>query len=380
MPNAVQLDKLTTFRKLLHAFPEVSGQEFETQKRIIAFLKKETKATLSKVGNTGVLAIFKGKSKGPRVMLRCDIDALPISEINTFAHRSTIQGVSHKCGHDGHTSILLGLSIILSEQPIASGEVLLLFQPAEENGRGAQAVLNSTNFKNLDLDYAFALHNLPGFPNHEIVVKNNAFTANVKSIVLKMEGKTAHAAEPQNGINPSLAISEMFEFANRMSLNNPEDKNFFLITPVYNKLGSEKAFGVSAGSAEMHFTIRSWSAELMENKRAAIIRFTDEICKKHQLTYSLTWTEEFYANMNNSEAVDLIRKASNQLQLHTTEKESPFTWGEDFGLFTQKYKGAMFGLGSGTNTPALHNPDYDYPDHITVTGIQMFHSIIQQIL
>ena len=173
MLNDNIIKQLTTLRKLLHANPEISGEEFKTQKEIIRFLTQETDAKIQKVANTGVLVTFNGKVSGSTIMIRGDIDALPITEINDFEHRSTIKGVSHKCGHDGHTCILFGLAVLLSKQPITKGKVILLFQPAEENGMGAKAVLNDVVFKNITIDYTFALHNLPGYPLNEIVVKEN---------------------------------------------------------------------------------------------------------------------------------------------------------------------------------------------------------------
>lgn len=379
MLSTSQLDKLTQIRKTLHAHPEVSGQEFETQKRILRFLSDETKARTKKVGVTGVLAAFEGPLPGPTIMIRGDIDALPITEINTFEYKSLSKGVSHKCGHDGHTTILLGLAALLSEQEISHGKVHLLFQPAEENGMGAEAVLNDEEFKNKSIDYVFALHNLPGYKPSEIVVKENEFTGNVKSILLKMTGKTAHAAEPEKGFNPSMAISEILAFADRITYNEPTESDFFLMTPVYATLG-DLAYGISAGYGELHFTIRSWRTNLMAQRSDEIVAFMNETCKKHHLKGDVSWTQVFHSNINHPEAIDHIRKAAVHNSFQLTEREYPFKWGEDFGLFTQKYKGAMFGLGAGISTPALHNPDYDYPDEITKAGIRMFYTIINQIL
>lgn len=373
------LDKLTQIRRTFHANPEVSEHEFETQKRILAFLDEETNAIVSKVGKTGVLASFTSKETGPTIMIRGDIDALPIIETNTFDYKSKTEGVSHKCGHDGHTTILLGLAKVLTEEVITKGRVLLLFQPAEENGMGAEAVLNDTVFQQENIDYVFALHNLPAYTMHEIVVKENEFTGNVKSIILKMTGKTAHAAEPEQGHNPSMAISEILAFADKITLNKPEEADFFLMTPIYATLG-DLAYGISAGYGEVHFTIRSWDTDLMATQSEKIVQFMNETCAKYHLTPEISWTQVFHANLNHPEAVNFIRKAAEQNQLSLTERDYPFRWGEDFGLFTQKYKGAMFGLGSGVSTPALHNPDYDYPDEITETGIRMFNQIIKEIL
>jgi len=379
MLNPAELDKLTILRKTFHAHPEVSGSEFETQKRILTFLDGQSNAGVKKVGKTGVLVTFEGEEQGPTIMIRGDIDALPIAEINTFTHKSTSEGVSHKCGHDGHTTILLGLAKTLSNEPIAKGRVLLLFQPAEENGMGAEAVLNDDNFQKEKIDYVFALHNLPAFKAHQVVVKENEFTGNVKSIILKMTGKTAHAAEPEQEDNPSMAISKILAFADKITHNKPEEANFFLMTPIHATLG-DLAYGISAGYGEVHFTIRSWDTNLMFKRSEEIVAFMEENCAKYNLKSDISWTQVFHANNNHPEAVDFIRNAARKNNLSLNEREYPFRWGEDFGLFTQKYKGAMFGLGAGISIPALHNPDYDFPDEITETGIRMFHQIIQEIL
>nr|WP_299032102.1 amidohydrolase [uncultured Tenacibaculum sp.] len=370
---------LEKIRKELHQYPEISGDEYETQKKIKAFLAKNTSCTIVEVAQTGIIAIFEGEERGKTVMLRADIDALPIQEVNTFQHQSKNKGVSHKCGHDGHTTILLGVANLLTEKPLLKGKVVLLFQPSEENGRGAQSVLEDSSFKQLNIDYVFALHNLPGFATHEIVVKRETFTSNVKSVVITLEGKTAHAAEPEKGYNPANAIATILTFAEKESINAPESSDFILITPVYITMG-EKAYGISAGYGEVHFTLRSWGTKQIEEKKEKLEQLLNQLQLKYSLKIKTSWFEEFYSSINNEEAVSIIKKSAEKQNLSINEIKTPFKWGEDFGLFTQKYKGAMFGLGAGRNTPALHNPDYDFPDDITMTGVQLFYSIAKEVL
>lgn len=377
--NPTRIQQLTTIRKKLHANPEVAQTEFNTQKQIIEFLEKESNASFSKLANTGVLATFDSGKSGPTILIRGDIDALPIQEMNHFEHRSLIDGVSHKCGHDGHTTILLGLSALFSQKQIQKGKVLLLFQPAEENGMGAEACIKDPIFQAEKIDFVFALHNLPGYAKHEIVVRDQEFTGNVTSIIIQLDGKTAHAAEPEKGINPSLAIAEILQYAEKITLNEPADKHFFLVTPIHITMG-ELAYGISAGSGEIHFTIRSWSTQLMKEKNERFVQFLEETAKKQGLKLKIAWTQVFHANLNDPSANHFIRNAARKLNLPVTERAYPFKWGEDFGLFTQQFKGAMFGLGAGIDSPALHNPDYDFPDEITPTGIHLFYEIIQQIL
>jgi len=372
------LPDLKRIRKELHQNPELSQLEYNTANRIIKYLTNHSKATVSKVANTGVVATFDSGIEGKCILLRADIDALPIIETNEFEYKSNLHAVSHKCGHDGHTAIMLGVASLLSEHPIKNGKVVLLFQPAEENGMGAKAVLNDNLFQKLQFDFVYALHNIPGIKKNQIVIKENTFNANVKSMIIKLEGKTAHAAEPEKGHNPALALADILHYSEKETHNYPQENSFFLITPVHINMG-EIAYGISAGYAELHLTIRSWDLALFDEKCNGLENFVKHTCNTYGLKESISWTQVFYANKNNPSAIDILRKAAlaNKFEVH--EMSHSFKWGEDFGLFTQKYKGAMFGLGAGENTPALHNPDYDFPDDITATGIHQFFQIIQQI-
>jgi amidohydrolase len=306
------------------------------------------------------------------------MDALPIQESNSFGHGSTVSNVSHKCGHDGHTTILLGLARALTDLPLHKGRVILLWQPAEETGTGAMEMIRDKLISELSIDYVFALHNIPGYPFHRIILKNGLFTPQVKSLIIRLFGKTAHAAEPEHGHNPALTISKIIQFDTKITNNDPGKKDFFLATPVYMNLGSP-AYGTSAGYAEIHFTIRSWSPQLFEKQCDHLISFAEEQGRSANLKITISWVQEFYANQNDPEAVDLLRKASDTCHPDIETRVDPFKWGEDFGVFTQRYKGAMFGLGAGMETPALHNPDYDFPDEIMASGIKIFYETIKQV-
>jgi amidohydrolase len=374
-----RLAEVTLLRKELHKYPEVSGKEINTAKRIISFLENyPPDEIISNMGTTGILAIYKGKEEGKTVLFRCELDALPIDEINTFEHRSVNNGVSHKCGHDGHIAILCGLATELHFQRPETGTAMLLFQPAEEDGSGAKKVLNDPKFI-YKPDFAFALHNIPGYKKNQIVVKTNTFSCAVNSLIIKLKGVTAHAGEPHMGINPALALAEITTQFNDLIQADITKDNYCLITPIYSKMG-KKAYGVSADAGEIHFTVRSNSNKQMKAMEAKLVNVAKKIATIFQLECKTSWTQSFQANENSIEAVNYIKKVVNSNNFELLEKETPFTWGEDFGLFTQHFSGAMFGLGSGTDTPALHNPDYDFPDEIIPTGITLFHQISKQIL
>ncbi len=380
MLDREEIKELSLFRKELHQYPELSGEEEETSKKVVAFLKKcNPSQIIVSVGGHGVVAVFDSQKEGPNVMFRADMDALPIQEINTFEHHSKTKGVSHKCGHDGHTTILLGLALILSKNPPKKGKAILLFQPAEETGAGAAAVLNDEKFTSLKPDWVFGLHNLPGYPIHEVVVKKDSFTASVKSMVIHLEGKTTHAAEPENGINPAMAVSECILQAFLWSNNIPQKKDFTVITPIHIELGS-KAYGTSAGEATLGFTIRSWSEGEMKKVEEKMEKYLLALAEKHKLRLNFEYIQEFKASENDAEAVENILTAAKNIQLKTSEPETPFKWGEDFGLFTQHYKGAFFGIGAGEDCPALHNPDYDFPDALLPTGAKLFYELCKNYL
>ncbi|PKH68944.1 amidohydrolase [Flavobacterium sp. ALD4] len=372
-------EQLVLLRKELHKYPEVSGKEVETAKKITSFLEKNpADEVITNIGETGIIAIYNGEKPGKTVLFRCELDALPIEEINTFEHRSLTNGVSHKCGHDGHMAILCGLATELYHHKPQTGRVILLFQPAEEDGSGAQKVFSDTKFAAFQPDYVFALHNLPGYPKNQIIVKNGTFTCAVNSIIIKLDGITAHAGEPEKGINPALAIASIITQFNAFIQADISKENYCLITPIYTKMG-KKAYGVSAGAGEIHFTVRSDSNARMRTIETTLEHIAHAVADQYRLECNIKWTQSFQANENHETAVSIIKKAVTENQFKLLEKDSPFTWGEDFGLFTQHYPGAMFGLGSGIDTPALHNPDYDFPDDIITTGVSIFHHISKQI-
>ena len=370
---------LTKLRKVLHKHPELSGHETETASRIAGFLKNYTpNSIIENIGGTGVAAVYQYYGTSPTIVVRCELDALPIKEINTFEHKSKNENVSHKCGHDGHMVMVAGLASLLNRNRKRNGRVVLLFQPAEENGEGAVAVLKDKKFTELKPDYIFALHNLPGFAKHEIVCKPGTFNAAVISMNLFLDGKTSHAAEPENGINPSLAIAEILNESQKLIVS-PNEDNFALVTPIQIEMG-EEAYGISAGHGIVRLTLRTWDNKTMNHLKTNCEKLVTKICKKYKLKLRIEWTQSFASCQNNADMEKIVQVAANENKLVYTKKERPFKWGEDFGLFTEKYKGAMFGLGSGEKTPALHNPDYDFPDEIIPSGIKMFNSIINQLL
>lgn len=377
------MDKSATIiklRKELHQHPELSGFEHETASRIRQFIQRHHPTTIiENISGTGLAAIYKFPKKGKSITIRCELDALPIQEENSFSHQSKRKGIAHKCGHDGHMAIVAGLIFWIKQQSFSSGEVILLFQPAEETGKGAYQVLKDEKFKALKTDYIFALHNIPKEPLHSIITIQKGFSAEVQSFIVKLKGKESHAAEPENGINPALGISDMIKAIFKLNVPNPEDENFAVLTPVHINMG-QRSYGISPANGELHYTIRSWTSESMLILKNQIETTIKDICRKYQLAHEIEWLEYFPASSNEIESNSYITSAAKENNYEIIERPYPFKFGEDFGWFSNKYKTAMFGLGAGINTPALHNADYDFPDELIETGINMFQSIILNIM
>ncbi len=369
---------LIDFRQWLHANPEVSGNEKNTALHILEFVKLlKPDKIITGLGGHGILILFDSGKEGPSIMFRSEIDALPIEEINTFSHRSKFKNISHKCGHDGHAAILCGFAKKLSEHKISSGKIYLLFQPSEETGEGAQAVMKDAAF-NIKPDFAFALHNLPGFKKGIVILKEGSFSAAVNSVIIRLQGKATHAAEPENGINPSMAISEILALADTLNNNNISSAGFGLVTPIYVNMGA-LAYGTAAGYGELHFTLRSWDNERLRKMENTLIDSSNVISKKYNLKMDHEFLQTFYANNNDKESVNIVKEVAEEMHYEMEEKKYPFKWGEDFGFFTSKFKGCMFGIGAGENYPALHNADYDFPDELIERGIRMFFGIAKKI-
>lgn len=378
--NPVLYNDLIKLRHELHKHPELSGNEYETQKRLKEYLRSCYPDNLWEVGGTGLLACFDSGQEGPHIMLRADIDALPIEEQNDdLNHRSAFSGISHKCGHDGHSAILCGVAKQLHKKPIQKGKAFLLFQPAEETGQGAKAVLSDPIFQDHHnhIDYAFALHNLPSYPVHSIVMRHQNFTASVKSLSAKLEGVTAHAAEPESGVSPALAVAQIIQQFKHWEISDFTREDFQLLTPIQVMMG-EEAYGTAAGAAVLRYTLRAWNNPRLQALQEQIESLLAETAKETGLTISWEWIEEFHSNRNNKAAVEAIEEVTSQLGLQQVWRDYPFKWGEDFGLFTQHIPGAMFGLGIGEGVPALHRPDYDFLDEVIPTGMAVFEQLLRK--
>jgi len=366
--------ELIALRRELHMHPSPSGREADTARRIIDFCEAYgPDRIVSGLGGHGVAVVFDGADDGPVVMIRADLDAISAPEIGSPSWRSTRPDTAHLCGHDGHMAIVAGLVALLAIEPPPRGRVVLLFQPAEETGAGAAAVLADPRFAELTPDLVFALHNLPGYAAGEIVIGGPVFASASQGMVARLSGRSAHAAEPDKGLSPAPAMAEL---VTRLPELSDGDR---LLTVTHARMG-RRAFGVAPGEAEVLAALRAGDDDALTELAAAAGDVVAGAAERHGLDHELETAEAFPATHCDPAALRLVERAAADLDLPLRRLDAPMPWSEDFGHFTRAYPGAMLGLGAGVDHPALHAGDYGFPDAIIEGGVAVFAQLIELTL
>ncbi|MBP0484005.1 amidohydrolase [Sagittula salina] len=359
------LEGARALRQALHRAPELSGQEHQTAALIAERMRSLGAEVVTGLGGNGVAAVF---GKGPRgLLLRSELDALPILETGAPEWRSAVPGVAHLCGHDGHMAILDAVAHVLSADP-PDCRVILLFQPAEETGQGARAVLADPRFKTLGADMAISLHNMPGIPLAAVGLKAGPVNCASRGLRVRMEGRTSHASEPEKGRSPGVAMARLVEQLGVLTRDLPTaDEGFRLATVTHARLG-KPAFGVSPGEAELYVTLRTLLDGQMAALEAEARGMIDSATQGFET--EVTVHEAFGHCVNSPKAVALLEEAVRGLP--RADHVAPMRASEDFGLFASVMPAAMLFLGSGETCPALHAPDYDFPDALIEAGAGIF--------
>jgi len=373
--------ELTAFRRDLHRHPELSGAEAETAARVVAALGAGPDRVVTGIGGHGVAAVFDSGAPGPSVLFRCELDALPIHEISDAPYRSAIPGKGHLCGHDGHTTILLGLARLLARKRTAKGRVILMFQPAEEDGSGAAAVIADPQFDSLHPDWAFSLHNMPGCKLGECWLATGPVNCASVGMKIELEGKTSHAAQPEHGTSPGLALAHLIPALGALGQGGPLGPDYRLATVTHVVMG-EPSFGVAPAHGEVWVTLRTMLDAPMAALRADAERLVRAQADLYGLRLTISYHDDFAACANDAEATQTFATVLDQMGIAHYQGDLPERASEDFGRFSALpgTKGSMVFLGSGLDHPALHNPDYDFPDDLIAIGTQIFHRITRGLL
>lgn len=381
MLSADDLRDLTVFRQHLHRFPEVSREETVTAERIVqALVALQPDQVVTGLGGHGVAAVFNGLADGPTVLFRAELDALPIEELSEAAHRSAIPGKGHLCGHDGHMTLLIGLGRLIARARPARGRVVLMFQPAEEDGSGAAAVVADPRYAALRPDWAFSIHNMPGLPFGHSALKAGAVNCASQGLKITLTGKTAHASLPETGVSPALALARLIPAISALGQVGPLGPEYRLVTITHAQLG-EAAFGIAPGEAELWATLRTMEDGQMAALRDAAMDLARAEAAAWGLGVRFSHHDDFAASVNDLQATAHLARALDALGMPYDEGDLPMRASEDFGRFGQGgTRSAMLFLGVGEDHPALHNPDYDFPDALIPLGVQIFHRVMRDIL
>ena len=366
----------SAIRKDLHNHPQTAGNEQFAHDLIVRHLQGlHPDKVYTHVGGYGVIAVWGKAPSVPTIAFRADTDALPIG---------------HRCGHDGHTTILLRLAELINcefrnsncesdEFKIHNSKfnILLLWQPAEETGEGSRAILDTGILQQYNIKAFYALHNLPGYPLGTVVLCPRTFAAASTGVVYHLDGRETHASTPELGINPGLAVSEIIQRISGLPRSG-EDSEFRQSTLICVRVGSP-AFGTSAGHGEVMFTLRAFTNAEMERLLNDANQVVDEVALRYKLKVSRSLVEPFRATENNGDCVEAIEKAAENVPLRVRYQMEPNRWSEDFAEYLLHYKGAMFGIGSGEKQPELHHPDYDFPDDLVEPAAQLFMQLVRQM-
>lgn len=373
-------DILIEFRRDLHMNPELSFKEHRTTKRI-----EETLGSLGieiiDIGlETGVVGFLKGKQAGPTIALRGDIDALPIQELNDVPYKSKIDGVMHACGHDFHTTSVIGAAMILSSmKDKLKGNVMFVFQPAEEVNKGAKLMVDKGLFTDVKADLIFGLHNNPEIPWGKIAIREGGLMAAVDTIRIRVKGKGGHGAIPNATRDPITAAAAMI-----MSLQTIISRNVSPLDSAVISIGtfhSGTANNVISELVEMSGTVRSFDLEVRQMLPKRIKEVLEYTAKAYMVEVELEYIFDLPAVFNEEKLTQLAYLATEEIVgQEGIVNPIPSMGGEDFSIFTEKVPGFFFWLGVGNKEKDMnyvwHNPRFDGDDRSIIIASTVMSNMV----
>ena len=376
-----ELWQLVQLRRALHASPELPDQEAKTAETIAAFCRKAAPRAqiFENIGGHGVLARFQGAKSGIDLMIRCELDALPITETSQLPHASQTPRTAHSCGHDGHMAILCGVALYLAAHPPQNGSVTLLFQPAEEIGEGARRMATELRSLGISFDYAFALHNLPGEPLGEVIWYPETYAAASHGLEVEFLGKTAHASEPHNAITPTFAVMETIQAWMDLIKTPGLFSDFVLITIINVEIG-EVAYGTTPGHGFLRATFRGFRQDDLDKLHQLAVTQMERIAATHGIKTTCKIHDIFPATVNHPDANKVILSAARGLGLSIRQATAPLAGSDDFAFFTTNSKASFIDLGAGVQHLPIHDSGYDFPDALIPVGVDLWVAVIQDVL
>ncbi len=374
--------KLTAIRRDIHAHPELAFAEHRTAELVARHLEALGIETYRGIGGTGVVGVVRGRRGLRAIGLRADMDALPITERNEFAHKSTVQGCMHACGHDGHTTMLLGAAEALAARRDFDGTVYLIFQPAEEGEGGAPAMIADGLFERFPMEAVFGMHNWPGMEAGTFAIHSGPVMASADRFDIRFTGVGAHAAMPHLGVDPVVAGAAFVQAAQTLvsRVLDPIDAGVVSVTQFH----AGEAYNVIPDRAELCGTVRTFSAEVRDRLERGLRQVAEGIAQSHGVQVDFEFRRGYPPTVNTAAEAALCAEAARDVagpdRVFTDRR--PSMGAEDFAYFLQEKPGAYVWIGNGPGEGGcmLHNPNYDFNDDVMPAGVAYWCALVQRLL
>ncbi|MCF8164910.1 MAG: amidohydrolase [Sulfuritalea sp.] len=383
-------NELKLIRRSIHANPELSYEEFKTADLVAEKLTEWGIPIIRGLGGTGVVGIISNGNSKRSVGLRADMDALPLQELNDFAHKSVNAGKMHACGHDGHTTMLLGAAYYLAKHKNFEGTVYVIFQPAEEGAAGAKRMMDDGLFEQCPVEAVFGMHNWPGSPAGTMGVIPGPMMASSNEFELTIRGKGSHAAQPHLSIDPVMVAVQIAQsWQTIVSRNkNPLDAGVLSITQIH----SGSATNIVPDSASMIGTVRTFTLEtlaLIETRMGEIARHT---AAAFGASVEFSFKRNYPPLINHEQETNFALEVMEDIvgASGILKKLEPTMGSEDFAFMLQEKPGCyvFIGNGDGNHRTAghglgpcnLHNPSYDFNDELLPIGASYWSRLAEQFL
>ena len=376
------LDELTQIRRGIHAHPELGFEEERTADIVAAKLKEFGCEVHRGLATTGVVGTIRRGNSLKAIGLRADMDCLPMQELNEFAHRSTHDGKMHACGHDGHTTMLLGAAKYLAKTRNFDGTVHFIFQPGEEGHGGGRVMVQQGLFEKFPCDAVFAMHNKPGIPVGNFATRAGAMLAATDRFDIHVRGHGTHAAYPHLGTDPFVAGAQIVTALQAIVSRNIDPIDSGVVTVGFMKGGS--AYNVIPDELHMGGTVRSFrpqTQDMIERRMGEIIRGTAAACGgAATFNYRRGYPPTVNHGAEAAFACDVAAEIAGSDKVN--RNVSPSMGGEDFSYMLQVVPGAMVWLGNGSGEGGcyLHNPKYDFNDSALPYGVSFFVRLAERFL
>ena len=375
-------DEMTRWRRDIHAHPELGFEEKRTSELVAAKLAEFGVEVHRGIGRTGVVGVLRAGSSRRSVGLRADMDCLPIEEANTFAHRSTHAGRMHACGHDGHTTMLLGAARYLAETRNFDGTVNFIFQPAEEGIGGAKAMVDDGLFKRFPCEAIFGMHNRPGMALGKFAVRSGAMMAGGAFFDIDIEGRGSHGARPEAGVDSILVAAHVTAALQSIVSRNvrPVDTAVLSVTQVH----GGNAYNVIPQTVRLSGTVRAFSNEVMELIGRNIARVADGVAAGFGAKAKTDFRAIFPPLINNAEEAEYAAGICADVVGTEGVKRDPalIMASEDFSFMLKEVRGCYINIGNGDGEGAceVHNPSYDFNDAALPYGASFFARLVEKRL